>query len=148
MNLINLTPAQLRKAANLKEQVGNLHKQLASIIGAGISAPSKPAKPVKGKMSAAGRARIVAAQKLRWAKINAAKAKSAAKPVKKGKSSAAGIARIKAAQKARWAKINAAKSIPAKPARKFTMSASAKARISAAAKARWAKIRAAKAKKK
>jgi hypothetical protein len=66
-------------------------------------------------MSAAGRAKIAAAQKARWAKINAAK--GAAKPVakaapvskKKGQMSAEGKARIVAAQKARWAKIKAAK---------------------------------------
>src|SRR5450631_3065940 len=116
--LINLTPAQLRQAANLKEQIQALNKQLGAILGAtGISAPTKTAKPgKKGGMSAAGKARVVAAQKLRWAKINAAKGKpvtkpvvkAAVKPVKK-KISAAGIARIKAAQKARWAVINAAK---------------------------------------
>jgi hypothetical protein len=60
----------------------------------------------KGGMSAAGKARIVVAQKLRWAKINAAKGKLVAKPVvnasvkpAKKKISAEGIARIKAAQK-------------------------------------------------
>jgi len=76
MSLINqLTPVQLRKAASLKEQIASLEKQLAAILGA--SAPAAPAKPAgkKGKMSAAGRARIVAAQKLRWAKIRAAKKK-------------------------------------------------------------------------
>jgi hypothetical protein len=121
--LTNLTPAQLRQAANLKEQIENLNKELGAILGStGGSAPSKPAKPVKkGGMSAAGKARIVAAQKLRWAKIKAAKAPVAAnvKPV------------VKAA-------VN--------PAKKFTMSAGARAAISAAAKARWAAIRAAKKK--
>ena len=77
-------------------------------------------------MSAAGKARIAAAQKARWAKIKAAakpaaapkavvaakaaaKPAPAAKPAAKKKISAEGIARIKAAQKARWAKIHAAK---------------------------------------
>ncbi len=120
--LINLTPAQLRKAADLKEQIESLNQQLNSITGVVSASPAKVARPVKkGGMSAAGRARIIAAQKLRWAKINAAKAKPATKittvkaPVAKSvagarpKISAAGIARIKAAQKARWAKIHAAK---------------------------------------
>ena len=118
MNLSNLTPAQLRKAANLKEQIEALNKQLGSILGGtGISATIKAGNPVKkGGMSAAGRARIVAAQKLRWAKIKAAKpvsvvkAAPTAKPAKKkGTISPEGIARIKAAQKARWAKIRAVK---------------------------------------
>jgi hypothetical protein len=158
--LINLTPAQLRQAASIKEQIEALNKELGAI--AGISAPTNSTKPVKkGGMSAAGKARIVAAQKLRWSKAKAAKGKSAVKaavePAKK-KISAEGIARIKAAQKARWAVIKA-KTAPkaavvakpvvkaaVKPAKKFTMSAAAKAKISAAAKARWAKIRAAKKK--
>jgi hypothetical protein len=119
--LTNLTPAQFRKAASIKEQIEALNKELGAILGStGMSAPSKTAKPVKkGGMSAAGKARIVAAQKARWAKINAAKAKPASKPV------------VKAA---------------VKPAKKFTMSAASKAKISAAAKARWAAIRAAKKK--
>lgn len=76
MSLINqLTPAQLRKAAALKEQIASLEKQLAAILGSTPAAtPAKPAKKKRG-MSAAGRARIVAAQKLRWAKIKAAKKK-------------------------------------------------------------------------
>ena len=156
--LINLSVQQLRQAANLKEQIESLNKELGAILGsAGVSAPSKASKPVKkGGMSAAGKARIVAAQKLRWAKVKAAKpiAKAAVKPAKKKRTiSAAGIARIKAAQKARWAKIKAVKPAPvAKPvvkaavktAKKFTMSAGARAAISAAAKLRWAKIKAAK----
>src|SRR5258707_9656778 len=89
-----------------------MSKELGAITG--ISAKSKAMKPMKkGGMSAAGKARIVAAQKLRWSKVKAAKpvAKTAAvKPAKKkGTISAEGIARIKAAQKARWAKIKAAK---------------------------------------
>jgi len=65
-------------------------------------------------MSAEGRARIIAAQKARWAKVKAQKgaapAKAAApKKKKKGGISPEGLARIKAAQKARWAKFKKAK---------------------------------------
>jgi hypothetical protein len=156
MSLLNLTPAQLRQAANLKEQIETLHKQFAAISGsAGVPAPVKTAKPAKRTISAAHIAKIRAAQKLRWAKVKAAKLAPVVKPAvkKKGTISAAGIARIRAAQKARWAKVKAAKpavnaapvvKVVVKPARKFTMSAAAKAKISAAAKARWAKIKAAK----
>ena len=108
--LINLSAHQLRQAANLKEQIEALSKELGAILGAtGISATPKPAKR---KISAAHIAKIRAAQKLRWAKVRAAKpvAKAVVKPAKKkGAISAEGIARIKAAQKARWAAINAAK---------------------------------------
>jgi hypothetical protein len=70
----SLTSAQLIKAAKIKEQIAKLEKQLNALLGASVpvaEAP-KPAKK-KGKMSAAGRARIAAAQKARWAKIKAAK---------------------------------------------------------------------------
>jgi hypothetical protein len=106
MSPSNLTPEQLRQAANLKEQVEKLHKQLAAIIGStGISAPVT----AKRKISAGHIAKIRAGQKLRWAKVKAAKAKPAPVAKKKSKISTAGIARIRAAQKARWAVIKAAK---------------------------------------
>jgi len=70
-----LTPVQLRRAANLKEKIAALETQLAALLGvAAKPVAAKPAKK-KGKMSAAGRARIAAAQKARWAKIHAAKKK-------------------------------------------------------------------------
>jgi hypothetical protein len=114
MGLINLTPAQLRTAANLKEQIESLHKQLVLILpmggsGSGMPSPFKTAKPAKRKISAAQIAKIRAAQKLRWARVKAAKSVPVAKPAPRRKISAAGIARIRAAQKARWAKIKAAK---------------------------------------
>lgn len=75
-----------------------------------LAAPKK-----KGAISAAGRARIVAAQKARWAKIKAAQA---------GKS-------------------GGVKSSSVKPAAKSTLSSTARAKIAAAVKARWAKAKAA-----
>lgn len=72
MNSINqLTASQLRQAANLKEKITGLEKQLSVILGA--SAPATKPDKKKGKMSAAGRARIATAQKARWAKIKAVK---------------------------------------------------------------------------
>jgi hypothetical protein len=118
MSIQSLTATQLRQAADLKEKIEGLNKQLAAILGAvdkPISTVITPPKK-KGGMSAAGKARIAAAQKARWAKIKAAKsAVKAAKPVV--------IAN------------------PAKKARKV-MSAAAKAKLSALAKARWAKVKA------
>src|SRR6266704_2288997 len=113
MDITILSATQLRQAANLKEKIAGLEKELNQMLGTkAVSTAAKPAK--RGGMSAAGKARIAAAQKLRWSKIKAAKGKPAAKTAAK----------------------------PAK--KKFTMSAAAKAKISAAAKARWAKIKAAK----
>ena len=122
MNINELTPSQLRQAADLKEQIEKLQNQLDQLQGSEVAPVSSPAaKPAKRKMTAAHIAKIRAAQKLRWAKVNAAKGKPAAKLVvvkvpKKGGMSEAGRARIAAAQKARWAKVNAAKGKPtAKP---------------------------------
>lgn len=112
MNIATLTPTQLRTAADLQEQIAKLKSQLAAIFdpGSGIPAPfktTKAAKPAKRKMSAAHKAKIIAAQKLRWAKHYAAKAKTApvaAKPLKKKFTmSAEAKAKISAAAKARWA---------------------------------------------
>ena len=74
MNLANLTSAQLRQAASLKDKIAALQNELSKLIGASTAA--KPAaQSAKRKMSAAGRERIRAAQKARWAKIKSAKTK-------------------------------------------------------------------------
>ena len=98
-----LTSAQLKRAANLKDKIEALNRQLEIILGASASAAAKPGR--KGGMSAAGRAKVAAAQKARWARVKAGK--PAAK--KKFTMSAAAKAKISAAAKARWAKIKAAK---------------------------------------
>ena len=108
--LSSLSTAQLRRAADLQEKIEALNKELASILDVSAPAPSKaPAK--KGGMSAAGRAKIAAAQKARWAKAKAVKpvVKPAVQaPAKKRGMSAAARAKIAAAAKARWAKAKAA----------------------------------------
>ena len=102
--LLSLTSAQLMKAANIKDKIEALSNQLASLVGTSGST-AKPAK--RRGMSAAGRSRVAAAQRKRWAKIK--KAKPVAKPVaKKRTMSAAAKAKISAAAKARWAKAKAA----------------------------------------
>ena len=109
-SLNHLSVSELRKAANLKERIEALEKELSRLIGSAVSAaPATDGAPRKKRgMSAAGRARIIAAQKARWAKVHAAKGAKPAKKKKRGMS-AAGRARIIAAQKARWAKVRAAK---------------------------------------
>ena len=130
MSISNLTPQQLRQAADLQEKIASLNIQLALLLdpGSAIPTPFKAAKAklaaksvpatklAKRTISASHIAKIKAAQKKRWAKFHATKAKtSAVKPVtakpakKKRGMSAEGRARIVAAQKARWAKIKAAK---------------------------------------
>jgi hypothetical protein len=108
-HMIQLTPTQLRQAADIQEEIQELQGKLSKILGGEVPTPSQAKAPKKRKMSAAGRKAIGDAAKARWAKYNAAKGE--AKSAKKAKKmiSAAGIARIRAAQKARWAKIKAAK---------------------------------------
>ena len=80
---------QLRQAVQIADQIEKLEAQLAAILGGSAPAakrqvgrpPKQPAeakvkatRKKRGKMSAAGRANIVAAQKARWAKIKAKKA--------------------------------------------------------------------------
>jgi len=108
-NLSLLTSVQLKRAAELKEQLEALTAELDGLLGNG--AGTVVAEPVKkGKFSAAGLARLRAAQKARWAKIKSAKGEAEAPPEKKArrKMSAAGRARIAAGARARWAKVHAA----------------------------------------
>ncbi|HEV2456148.1 MAG TPA: hypothetical protein VGY98_17930 [Verrucomicrobiae bacterium] len=113
MDILNLTPAQLKHAADIKEQIAALEDELQSIVRTGGNRNSSdnetltPLRARRNRMSAAGRSKIIAAQK------------------------------------ARWAKFKKAKGTPVKAARKRTLNAAAKAKIAAAARARWAKAKAA-----
>jgi len=109
--MINLTPQQLRLAADLQEKIAALNQELALILtpGKAISAPIKAVKRAKRTISPAHIAKIRAAQKRRWAKVKAAKGTVQVMKPAKRKISPEGIARIKAAQKARWAAIKAGK---------------------------------------
>jgi hypothetical protein len=97
--MTNLSASQLRHAADLKDKIESLQKELSGLLGStdGAAAPRK-----RRKMSAAGRAKIAAAARARWAKVKGRK--SAAKPIKKArrKMSAAARAKIAAAARARW----------------------------------------------
>jgi hypothetical protein len=65
---------------------------------------------VRRKISAAGRARIAAAQRARWAKVrsNGGRKQNVVSMPKKKTMSAAARRKIAAAQKLRWAKVKAA----------------------------------------
>lgn len=111
----DLTTAQLKQAVQMREQIEALQEKLDALLGGKSSdTPKKKLGRPKGKrtMSAAGRAKIAAAQKARWAKINStSSAKASSKklapakpsPTKKGGITAAGRAKLAAAMKARWA---------------------------------------------
>ena len=107
MSLINLTPSQLRRAAVLKEKIESLQHELSRLNISVDDGAAAPAGRAKRKISAAGIARIRAAQKARWAKFKA----GASQPARRGprKMSAAARAKIAAAARARWARAHAEK---------------------------------------
>jgi hypothetical protein len=72
-SLSSLSVQQLRKAASLKEKIQSLEKKLGQILGSLTVSAVKPVGKKRRKMSAAGKARISAAMKARWAKKKAKK---------------------------------------------------------------------------
>lgn len=108
MNLLDLTPEQLKRAASIKEQITGLQKELAKLLGM----PSTDGKPANNQrtMSPAAKRKIAAAQKARWAKLRSAKGASASKSAAKKKTvSAATRAKVAAKLKAYWAAKKAGK---------------------------------------
>jgi hypothetical protein len=103
MNAIfTLSVQQLRRAAEIKETIESLKNEIGRIFGSSEKTTASPVSKKRRKMSAAGRARIAAAQKARWAKV---KAKVAPAQKSKRQMSEAAKAKISAAAKARWATI-------------------------------------------
>jgi hypothetical protein len=98
--MLNITPKELRKAANIQEKIQSLQKELGQLLG-GAAQPAIKARK-RRKISAAGMARIIAGTKARWARIRAAQAGQAVQKPRR-KLTAAGRARLVAAAKARWA---------------------------------------------
>jgi hypothetical protein len=86
---MSISLSTLEEAISIKEQIAELESRLAAILGdesGEVAAPSpKALKKGRRKMSAAGRARIAAAQKLRWAKQKGTSVESPAKAIKKKK---------------------------------------------------------------
>jgi hypothetical protein len=111
MNLLDLTPEQLKRAASIKEQIDVLNKELRSILAA---SPTNGAAPRKmRRMSALAKMKIAATQKARWASLRRAKpattfVKSAAQAKKKTMGTAA-RAKMSAKLKAYWAAKKAGK---------------------------------------
>ena len=100
-SLTDLSPKQLRQAADIKERIESLQHDLSQILGAVVPANHAPTGPQKRQMSAAARARIAAGARARWVRI---KGTSTAKPEAKPrrKMSAAAKAKLSAMAKARW----------------------------------------------
>jgi hypothetical protein len=140
--MINATPTQLRKAADIQEKIESLQNELGQLLGGEVPTPVQTTvAPKKRKMSTAGRRAIAAAAKARWAKFNAEKGG----PVKKAKRkmSAQGLANIRAGVVKRMAAQGKALSVKSVKKARKKISAAGLANIRAAQKARWAKAKAA-----
>ena len=94
----------MRGAAALKEKIQSLEKGLNQLLGSSTKSVAHAVPKKKWKMSAAGRAKISAAAKARWAKVKGRKL--SVKRVKKAKRkmSAAAKAKLSAKMKMIWAK--------------------------------------------
>jgi hypothetical protein len=142
--MINITPTQLRKAADVKERIDALQNELTELLSGEASTPAQATEaPRKYKFSGAARAKMRAAKKARWARIKgiAPSARPAQKP--KRKMSAQGLANIRAGVAKRMAaQARAGATKPVKKAKKH-FSAAARAALAAAIRARWAKVKAA-----
>jgi hypothetical protein len=106
--LSNISSQQLRRAATIKEQIQSLENELNRIFWNSAKPVAAVVPKKKRTMSAAARAKISAAAKARWAKVNGTKVAVKLAPKAKSKLSAAARAKISAAAKARWAKAKAA----------------------------------------
>ena len=112
-----ITLLRLKRAGELIQELERIETELHSIFGfdAGNGSSAKPeTKSKKPGISPAGRARIAAAQRARWAKQKGLAGEKDSKAGKKGKKSKRNLspearAKIAAAQKRRWAKQKAGK---------------------------------------
>jgi hypothetical protein len=142
INITDLTTNQLNSIIALKEQIENLQSQIDSIAnGSNLPEPIIASKR-RRRMSRAGRARIIAAVKARWARV---KSTVKFKLGKKGKRrlSAAGRAAIIAGTKARWAKVKGRiAKVKSRKKSDRRSSPAVRAKLAAAARARWAKVKA------
>jgi hypothetical protein len=70
--ILNLSSADLKKAAALQARIEELQSKLVELIGAGGAPHPVPASQGRGKMSEAQRAKLSRAAKARWKKAKAA----------------------------------------------------------------------------
>jgi hypothetical protein len=103
-SIINLSSHQLRQAAQLKEKIQSLEKELVRFLGSSTKPAAHTTPKKKRTMSASARAKISAAAKARWARVNGKKSA----PKAKNKMSPAARKKLSAMAKARWAKVKAA----------------------------------------
>jgi hypothetical protein len=103
-SLTDLSASQLKQALVLKEKIEVLEKELHLVLRASSASAAPHALGKRRTVSAAGRARIAAAARARWAKQRATRPQTAKTATKfKRKISAAGRARLAELARKRWA---------------------------------------------
>lgn len=109
-SLATLPLAQLKRAITIREQIESLKLELDQLLVSPASIPTNGATPnLKAGLSTAGRARIAAAQRLRWSKYNGSGKTKINLVSGNRRLSAAGRAKVSAAVTARWERYRAAK---------------------------------------
>ena len=100
-SIINITPQQLRYAADIQERILALQQQLEQLIGASSTHQHMTAKG--RRLSPQGVANIRAGARKRWARERAQNGVSQPVQRRRRRMSAAGRASIAAQLRARWA---------------------------------------------
>lgn len=109
-SLATLPLTQLKRAINIREQIESLRLELDQLLVAPAPNFTNGAKSNhKPGLSAAGRARIAAAQRLRWSKYSGSRKTGMKLASDNQRLSAAGRAKVSAAVTARWERYRAAK---------------------------------------
>jgi hypothetical protein len=147
IEMITLTPQQLRQAADIQEKIQDLQSELNQILGGEVptSTQATEAPKKRKKVSAAGRARMRAAQIARWAKIKGTAPSEGPAPKKRRKMSAEGLANIRAGVAKRMSAKGGGKAVQ-EPKKKRKLTPAMKAGLEKAWAARRAKKAATKSK--
>jgi hypothetical protein len=94
----------LERALSIRRQIDTLENRLGALLGRTTSSHITTSKSRSRHMSPASRAKIAAAQRVRWAKVKAGHTDGVTKQHKrKGGITAAGRRRLSQLMKARWA---------------------------------------------
>ncbi len=109
-SLAQLPIQKLKRAVGIREQIEALTLELNELLGTPAFIPERGTVFEKRRsLSAAGRARIAAAQRLRWSRYNAGRGQRTDLVSRKHRLSPEGRARVAAAVRARWERFRAAK---------------------------------------
>jgi hypothetical protein len=107
ISVVNLSPRQLRRAADVKERIDALNDELARLLGSPVKTGDGAIPRKKRTVNRAARAKMRVAQKARWAKIKGAAQPAKPSPKPKRRMSATAKARLSAIARARWKKARA-----------------------------------------